>query len=281
MLGSCNNDLLKRSTVEAFFSDKLLKIMKYFYSVALFLLIFGGPMALISLVFSGLSLVFTGLVLFLFFLFIYGNLHRFILMILGAKEIVDTEYHELFQVIKSKSYFFRTKTPRVYLYDGSFKNSFVFGSRSEWIILLDKKLIKSSNKAVMQELISSIFRYHISGQGYLKTKVLGSLILYHYFILQVTSYIFGEKKGTDLRKSFAIFFILLFRPLTLLFEFFMKKGKKVVVEEELRVLYLQKVERDSTLLLSSCLTNKFMNIKKIITEYTESFPFLDSCEFNQ
>ena len=128
--------------------------MKYLCSAALFLLIFGFPMALISLVFSGPWLICAGFMLFLLFLFIYRNLHRFILMVLGAKEMVDTDHQKLFQFIKSKSYFFGTKIPKVYFYDGSFKNSLVLESLSEWVILLDKKLIKDSNEVVLLELLS-------------------------------------------------------------------------------------------------------------------------------
>lgn len=254
--------------------------MKYFLSFSLFLVSFLALLGVVSLFFNGMLFVALSCLCLLLTSFIFSNLHRFILMTLGAREIIDTDYQKLFQFVKSSTYSFGVKTPKVYSYKGNFKNFFVFESFNEWVIVLDRKLIDTEDKQVLSELISFIFNYHASGQGYLRTKVSGYLILYHFSLFKIIRSISSTTGSVHIAKAFSLFCLLLTRPATLLLEFFLKRCKKVLAQDAIKPLYLQKKESDSALLLFSHFRHSDLDPTKTIVKYAEAFPLLDCCEFS-
>ena len=201
-------------------------------------------------------------------------------MTLGSREIIDTDYQELFQFVKSSSYSFGVKTPKVYSYKGNFKNFFVFESFNEWVIVLDKELLDTEDKQVLSELISFIFDYYVSGQGYVRTKVSGYLFLYHFILFKIIRSISEITRNSHIAKAFSLFCLLLTRPATLFLEYFLRRDKKILAQDGIKPLYLQKKESDSALLLSSHFRYNDLDPTKTIIKYAEAFPLLDCCEFS-
>lgn len=253
--------------------------MKYFMSFCLFLVIFLTLLGLVSLILTGPLFMVLGACIFVLSLYIFSNLHRLILMMLETREIIDTDYQELFQFVKSNTYSFGVKAPKVYSYKGTFKNFFILESFKEWIIVLDKDLIEQMDKEVLSDLISFLFNYHISGQGYLRTKIFGILISYHYVLLKVIKSLSPKGKESYVTRILSLFCLLLVRPITFVLEYLISRDKKVMAKEGLKPLYLQRKERDSSTVLLSHLGQDNLDPTRTIVEYAESFPLLNNCEF--
>lgn len=250
----------------------LIAFILYFLSASLFL-------GLCSLIWDGVVLYAIIFAVLIGWFFIFKNLHKFILVFLGAREIIDTDHQELFQLIKSSVYGRESKTPKIYSYNGSFKNCFLLESASEWIIVLDKKLLSDASGDVLSDLVGFLFTYHQKGHAFLKSKVLGLLVLYYQFLFIIFKNVFILKPGSKSFRILTLFFVFLSRPVTLMLEKLLTKQHRVHAGENLKPLFLQCEFKTTTEVFLDFHANKNPKINQFILDYVESFPILRECEF--
>lgn len=244
----------------------------YFLSAALFL-------GLSSLIFEGSALYISIALILVSWLLVFINLHKLILVFLGAREIIDTDHQDLFQCIKFNVYSLNAKTPKVFSYSGTFKNCFILESESEWIIVLDKKLLQETSKEVLLDLVSYLFKYHQRGHGLLKTKVLGLLALYYSCLFGFFNNVLFLRPDTRSFKTLSTFFILMVRPVTLVLEKFLQRNNKVDAGENLRPLYLQCPLLKTSDVFLELHSSEYPQVGKLLVDYIESFPVIRECEF--
>lgn len=254
--------------------------MKYLLTTILYFLSAALILALSSLILEGSPLYFTGGVLLVVWLLTFLNLHKLILVLLGAREIIDTDHQDLFQCVKFNVYGLSSKTPKIYSYSGTFKNSFILESEKEWIIVIDKKLLEDSSKEVLLELITYLFRYHQKGHALLKTKILGLSTLYYSFVFGLFRNIFLLSPDSRAFKVLSTFFILIVKPITFVTEKILRKNNRIFAGENLKPLYLQCPQYPESEILISLNSSANLRPGKLLLDYLESFPVIRECEFN-
>tara|TARA_Y100000768_G_scaffold389043_1_gene391398 strand:- start:8904 stop:9662 length:759 start_codon:yes stop_codon:yes gene_type:complete len=110
-------------------------------------------------------------------------------MMLKAREIINTDEQELFQVIKNNSYRHHQALPKVYLYNSSVENFFIFESKKGWIIVLSRKLLEQLDREKKEDLVELAYQYKKSKITKLKTKCLGLSTIYQIMIHGLSKYL--------------------------------------------------------------------------------------------
>lgn len=239
------------------------------------------PVAVASyLIFEPLGfLVFNSLGLISWFIGLF-YIDKVLLLFLGAREVIDTDEHHFFQILKNNAYKNRVHVPKVYLYDGNLENCFLFESFSSWTIVLDKRLLERLNDESMEKLVEFFYRYHIKeGKGFLKTKAMGVSVVFYLSIYWLLKNLFLHKTKSRFFKAFAGFVIIMTRPFMYPFEFILKINSRVPVDITLQQYSLRVEAQDtfSDYLLGLIIENKRFN--EMIIQYMEGYPLFLECEF--
>ncbi|MCO4753630.1 MAG: hypothetical protein KC478_04075, partial [Bacteriovoracaceae bacterium] len=135
------------------------------------------PAILIFLTFNGALRGGMFILWFCAWVICYLYIDKIILFFLGAREIIDNDFQELFQQLKSETYKRFEKQPKIYLYSGRSLKCFVFDSRNEWSVVLDRKLASRLNSEQTKALVDYLVRYKKTSAPWRLTKSLGLVIL--------------------------------------------------------------------------------------------------------
>ncbi len=187
-----------------------MKILVYFYHLFIYSSLFS---IMTMLIFEGLArniILGTWIVL---FTALYIFLDKIILYIIGAREIIDSDYQTLFQYIKSASYQNFETNPKVYVYSGFSLKAFVLNSRGDWSIVLDRKLMENLTSEQIKYLINYLVKFNKTSLPWRQTKSIGlncfSIMVIYFFLRKVlflnnNSYAF---------KVLSFFNLILLKPL--------------------------------------------------------------------
>lgn len=149
------------------------------------------PLAVIAYLLLDQTLALTVIaIMFVCWSVVYIYFDKVVLMLLRAREIINTDEQALFQTLKNKAYKFHESTPKVYLYNSELENFFIFESRGSWCIVLSRKLLDYLSSEQTSALIEFAFRYKKTNMTKLKTKCLGLSILYQIIIHKLSTYLF-------------------------------------------------------------------------------------------
>lgn len=147
------------------------------------------------------------------FTILYLFVDKIILYIIGAREIIDSDYQTLFQYIKSASYQNFESTPKVYIYSGFSLKAFVLSSRNEWSIVLDRKLMDQLSSEQIKYLINYLVKFNKTSIPWRQTKSLGlncfSIMLIYFFLRKV----FFLSSNSYAFKILSFFLMILLKPL--------------------------------------------------------------------
>ena len=248
--------------------------MKYFSATILYLLIAALFLGFLALMLDGKVFYIAAIVVLAGWFAIFNNLHRVVLGLLGAREIIDTDYQELFQIIKSNVFTSGAKVPRVYSYSGSYKNCFTLEARGEWAIVIDKNLLKEESRESLLVLVEFLFSYHKSGIGHTRTKILGTLVLYYKTISSFLTKVLRLPEHSRAFQTILTFFILLVRPATAFFENVLKRDSGIEINDGLRALSMQTLEYKPSDVFFAFHTKGPKRINSLIVRYIECFPIL-------
>jgi hypothetical protein len=254
--------------------------MKYLISCIIFIFTLLAPCVFFVLLFEGNTLLVTFSLFSFAWALVYKNIHKVLLLLLKAREVIDTDHQELFQNIKTNVYQNFKKSPKVYLYDGSFKNCFLLESSGEWVIVLDRKLLEDMSSATIEDLITFLFEYHHTGKGFLKTKVLGLCVLFYNIFYWGLEKVLLLHPNSKIFKTLSFFIFMMARPLLAPMELFLSKERRVSASESLKPYFCQLFPLDPYTIFVSGHISQEVRIRDLLLEYMESYPLLAECEFD-
>lgn len=221
--------------------------------------------------------------LFAILLVIFWYADKLILLSLGAREIIDADNQALFQSIKSQTYRYHIKMPRVYLYSGHRVKTFVLEKFGSWSVVLDRSLIKNLDKEQIESLVAYIMAYKKNGYGKIQTIGMGILSM----ILRSTYWFweqFNFENNSKFHKIGIFVTLILIKPLI---EFILRLSKvktKVRGTFPLKSIYLlvdkDISERAFTEFMAYHLDSSFI-LNELIVEFLEEYPMLENCSFEE
>ena len=170
---------------------------------------------------------------------VFVFLDKFILMSLEAREIIETEQHELLQAIKNQRYKNFQAMPRVYLYSGHMKNCLILDARREWSIIIDRQLIEILESEQIEDFVEMLFKIKMSNVPWLQTKLLGIILFLKACIYLTFHQLKKIKKLKYIYYSFVVFFISLLKPIIVPLELLSRKGFEVSLSENMKPLLNQ------------------------------------------
>lgn len=147
--------------------------MKLFVFVYHFILSSLLPAIVMAFFFDGMLRIAAVVTWIVLWCVTYAYLDKVILFFIGAREIIDQDSQTLFQQLKSETYRRFETEPRVYLYDGNALKCFVFESRGQWSIALDRALLGSMDQSQVKALVSYLVKYKKAGISWRLTKSYG------------------------------------------------------------------------------------------------------------
>ncbi len=255
----------------------ILKAILTFIIVALF------PAAIVYLLFSGFLQLFLLLFVLLAVALICLYSDKFILMFLGAREIIDADNQSFFQVLKTETYKELEDMPKVYVYTGHKVKAFVLNLRGEWSIVIDRKLLENVSEIQSRALVKYLLRVKNTQASKSQTIGMGTsaaIIKFNYWIWQR---VIIRSKGKALRLCVFLSLIML-KPLIEIILKISVNRESIFAEDELKPIYLQVdklvTERSFTEFMLLHL-QKDTSLKGCIIEYLESFPLLENCKFKE
>ena len=195
---------------------------------------------------------------------------------------MDTDEHVLFQALKNESYKKKIPTPKVYLYTGFEKKCFIFQSRSEWTIVLERSLLAVLNDAQKREFAGFVYLFKDTNMALVQTKVMGVCTLLFVSLQILLRRFFFLKPKSGVFKVLYVFLLGLIRPLILPIELLGKKTQPIRVGLDLKSIYNQ-------LSFSSHGLNDYISLQvlsdvshgELMIGYLEGFPVLENCRFDE
>ena len=254
-----------------------MKLIAYIYHLTIYSSLFS---IITLLLFDGI--VRNSILVVWFFLFtaLYIFLDKVILYIIGAREIIDSDYQTLFQFIKSASYQNFETTPKVYVYSGFSLKAFVLSSRNEWSIVLDRKLMEQLSSEQIKYLINYLVKFNKTSVPWRQTKSIGLncfSIMVIYFILRK---VFFLDSNSYPFKVLSFFTLILLKPLFELISFVGRLGgKKIQCHYSLESII--NINKDILVPISfssyafSHIQNQIQT-KEMLVKFIETMPVLES-----
>ncbi len=256
--------------------------MKLFKSVILYLCTSVVPCILLYLVFDGVLLKVTTTLLLVTWGLLYLYIDKVLLILLNAREVIDTDQQILFQNIKNEAYKTYQKLPKVYLYTGQEDNCFVLESRNEWAIVIERSLLNSLDVEQHESLVNFLFSFKKSGKAWFQTKAMGVCSFAYNALYWVLNNVFFLKRDSILFRTLSVFAIGMLRPFIIPLEYFGKQKIEVPVDESLRSIYLQ-LNKNSFSFTDYLVghLDQVTDTRSLLTKYLESYPVMENCRFHE
>lgn len=250
--------------------------------MALFILMSLLPSLILYLIFDGVTFKWVIASFLLIWGIVYLYLDKFLLALLKAREVRDTEEQFLFQSLKNESYKMKMSCPKVYLYTGFSKNCFVLQSRNEWVIALERSLLSSMNEAQKREFANFVYLYKNTNMALIQTKVMGICTLFFKCAQFLISKIVWGGEKARFFKILYVFVLGLAQPLLLPVEILGKRKSFITVGIDLKPIYNQ-LGPDKHSLSDYISLQVFSNISndELMISYLEGFPTLENCRFDE
>ncbi len=255
--------------------------MKTIQSLTLYIFTLIAPCTLIFLLASEFWLKIVLAVYMTLWGYMYIYIDKILLMILSAREVIDTDEQLLFQRLKSKSYKEQEKMPMVYLYSGHQPNCFLLQSSKNWSIVVEREVLSSMNSEQVEELINYVYEFKRTNNVWLLTKSLGlSVIFYRLIFFFLQNILFLNRKSNTF-KILSVFLILLIRPLVFPFEKLNMLFKEVSAHHCLRAVSqeLEDAKTTSFLRLLFGSLESELQLRKILISYLEGFSIFRKVKF--
>jgi hypothetical protein len=259
----------------------VLKLLIYLYHLILSSILVGF---ILFLLFGGVTkFVLLGIWISLFSA-TYLYLDKLILYLIGAREIIDSDYQTLFQYIKSSSYQNFESYPKVYVYSGFLMKAFVLNSRDEWTIVMDRKLMETLSSEQIKYLINYLVRYKKTNVPWRQTKSMGLnaffilgiyTLLKKVMFLNVNSYMF---------KVLSFFLIILFKPIFELVAWTGRSKTTIGAHYSLESIVNINKEMSQPLNFSQYAFSHIQNnisTKEMIIKFIETIPTVESSQVKE
>lgn len=257
-------------------------MMKLFKSILLFLITSALPGLIFYALFEGVLLLIIAAVWCVVWSVIFLYIDKLLLLFMGAREVIDVNHQYLFQSFKSEGYKNSEKTPKVFLYNGHAKKCFVFESRGEWTVLLDRRLVREISQEEVTDLVSFVYELKRRGIPWYQTKAMGlCAITFKLVSFLLGKVLFLNSKG-HLYRVLSIFLLTLMRPLISPIEYFAKKEKSVEAREGLRAIYYELSDYKMNESYNGYINSYLEYGQKesvILRKYLEGYPVIENSHF--
>jgi len=253
-----------------------MKILTYIYHLALSTILVAIT---IFLIFEGLSKFILLGTWFVLFTALYLYLDKLILYLIGAREIIDSDYQTLFQYIKSASYQNFETTPKVYVYSGFLMKAFVLNSRGEWSIVLDRKLMDTLSSEQIKYLIEYLVVFKKTNIPWRQTKSLGLNSFFILIIYSIFKKLFFLNSNSYAFKILSFFTLILLKPLFELVGWTSKSSHKLDCHYSLESIVNINKEMSVPLSFSAYAFSHIQNSinpNEMLVRLIESVPTLES-----
>jgi hypothetical protein len=231
--------------------------------------------------FEGKNLIIALALVILTWSVVYLYIEKFLLFQLDAREVIDTDQQELFQFLKNRSYTSAEKTPKVYLYSGAGLSCFVFESRNNWNIVIDRKLLKMIEVDQLESFVEFLFLYKKTGKVWLYTKAIGICCILFNLINWLLVSLFRFDPRSNKYKVLSVTVLTFLRPFWSVIEGIARKQHPIMTNKKIESIYLQSLNQNEQFydyLLGQVDNQK--TIKKQIISYIEGFSVIRNCRFN-
>ena len=257
--------------------------MKIIQSLILFTLTLIVPCTALYLATSQSYLGITLSIYVLGWSIVFHYLDKILLMILSAREVIDTDEQLFFQRLKSKSYKEQQPIPMVYLYSGRQPNCFILESFRGWAIVIERDLLLRLKNEELEELINYLYKFKRQNNVWLLTKSLGLSVIVYRFIYFFLENILFLKRSSYGFKILSVFLILLFRPLIYPFERLNTLYSGIEADKSLRALTQEVDDIKSISFLRLLFGNldSDVQLRKILIYYLEGFSIFRKVKFNE
>lgn len=242
------------------------------------------PVVVIYLVLPASILFFILVVYLISYTITFYYADKFILLFLGAREIIDADHKVLFQVIKGQCFRNFINMPKVYLYSGTRMKPFVLDHGNEWTILLDRNLIKEMDEEHLLSLIDFLIKIKNSGKARVQTKGMGMvavILKLNYWFLEN---ILLLNKETKIYRIICFISLVFVKPL-LEFIFWVTSNKSYyLANDSLKSAYYECMESKRVNNFSEFIAMHLVegiNNNILIIDYLESFPIFENCKFGE
>tara|TARA_Y100000780_G_scaffold227170_1_gene242581 strand:- start:47419 stop:48096 length:678 start_codon:yes stop_codon:yes gene_type:complete len=216
---------------------------------------------------------------FLFWTLSYLYIDKIILFFLGAIEIIENDFQELFQQFKSETYKRFEKQPKIYLYSGKAQKCFIFESRGEWSIVLDRKLAAELDAVSTKALVEYLVTYKKTSAPWRITKSLGIVVLTMGAIYSFWSKILLLDTNSKVFKVVSLFSLALFRPFFDAALAFGRSAPKLECDNSLAPVIHRIKDFDPDLNYGQFIFDHLqenINPKSMMISYMESFPVIEN-----
>jgi hypothetical protein len=213
---------------------------------------------------------------------LYTYLDKVLLMFINAREVIDTDKQLLFQNVKNVSYKTYEKLPCVYLYSGQKLNCFVFESRNEWAIVLERRLLDKLDNEQLESLVSFLYEYKKNNTAWYQTKAMGICALVYSTVYWTLKNLLFLNPNSKMFKTLSVFTLAMLRPLTGPIENFARNNKEISVDENLKSIFYQIDKSNLTFneyILGHLMTDT--QVKSLLLNYLESFPVMENFGFSK
>lgn len=254
--------------------------MNIFKSIIFFSIIALGPVLSFYLIFDGKTFQVSAFLFLLVWAAVYLHLDKFVLMLLKAREVVDSDHQELFQFVKNQAYKTKNKIPKIYLYSGQALKCFALESRSDWALVIDRKLLLSLDHGQMNSLVAFLFALKDKNVPFIQTKVMGIYLVFFHIIYWILRNIFFLSERGTLFKVLSVFIFGMMRPILYPLEFLATRTKEVNTSDELRAIVNQtkiKQLNYNDFVMAHLISN--VSNEELLFRFIESFPIFENTRF--
>jgi len=254
--------------------------MKVLKTIGLYLITATVPCAILYLVLDGLLLRIGLVAYLLIWALFYTYIDKFLLVLLNAREVIDTDAQLLFQYIKNEAYKTYENVPKIYLYTGFQQNCFVFQSRREWTVVIERRLLDNLNKDQVESLVQFLFAFKQTKKAWYQTKAMGITTFVYSSIYWFLKYMLFLKEDSKLFKLLAVFAVGMCSPFITPMEAIAKKTFDVYVNENLKPVFCQAQSKNFS--FEEFMAGHMMHssdVRELVITNLESYPVLENCRF--
>lgn len=212
---------------------------------------------------------------------------KFILAYLQAREIIDSDNPQFFQLLKAETYRAVEEYPSVYIYSGNRPKAFALGVRNSWSLVIERSLFQSLKESQARSLIRHLIAVKQKKSNKLQVLGMGisaTTIKFCYWIVDKIPFKSSQKKY----KSITFILFIFLKPFIELILKISINSEKILCEDDLKPICLQANESiNGTVKRRTFIEFMLMHLetdisfKDCLVEFLEIFPLLENCKFRE
>lgn len=137
----------------------------------------------------------------LFLVITVGYQDTVLLVLLGARELRSSDEKKFFEAASQQAYKLALKMPRLYFYNGTLERAFVFHTRFNISIVLNKELLEKASSEELNAICFELLLQVKKGMAAKRTRTMFFLGFFSWFTRSVFSFCFKIVPFKEVKKS--------------------------------------------------------------------------------